>query len=56
MGNHADWVQLRDRTDNLKEYGLGWWTINLVEILNKIIESIDGKVDKNFWKYIFKYY
>ena len=43
-------------TEKLNEYDLKWWTKSILEIIDKIIESYKGNVDKDFWKYIFKHY
>lgn len=43
-------------TENLNKFDLEWWTKNLLEIIDKIIDSYEGNVDKKFWKCIFKYY
>lgn len=56
LGTLEDWIQLKEATSKLSVYGLGWWTDNLVEILDKMIDTYQGNVDPLFWKYIFKYY
>merc|ERR1712087_55664 len=56
LGTLEDWEKLRNSTKDLNEYGLDWWTNGLIEILDKIIQTYQGKNPKNFWKYIFKYY
>jgi len=40
----------------LSIYGLEWWTKNLDEVLEKFIQAYKGEVDKDFWKFIYKYY
>ena len=41
---------------NLSEYGFDWWLTSIGECLLKIIDSYEGNVDKDFWKYIYKFY
>merc|ERR1712224_487185 len=56
LGHMDDWLQLKKSIIGLNEYGLEWWTASLVEIIQKIIDSLNGEVDAKFWKYIFKFY
>ena len=56
LGVLPDWIELRDAVKKLETYEFGWWTDNVVEIIDKIIETYEGNPDKDFWKYIYKYY
>ena len=56
MGTPEDWQQILDKTKQLDAYGLKWWTKELEPILKEILRSAQGKVDKNFWRNMFKYH
>ena len=55
-GSLQDWKNLKAMTEKLNNYELEWWTKSILEVIDKIIDSYEGRVDKKFWKYIFKYY
>jgi len=54
MGTLEDWKQLLDQIKGLRIYGLNWWTDEMEAIFEKIIDTYNGKVDNEFWKFIFK--
>lgn len=57
LGTLEDWKKLKSATESLIQYELEWWITNLLEILDKIIKEYQGEeTDKNFWKYIYKFY
>ena len=56
MGTLEDWKKLYEGAMNLSEYGFDWWLTSIGECLLKIIDSYEGNVDKDFWKYIYKFY
>jgi len=63
-GTLEDWEKLKAATKKLENYGLGWWTNNLMEIYDNIIDTYKTKLrgekitedQAEFWKYVFKYY
>jgi hypothetical protein len=55
LGTYEDWTSMIPRLRHLAEYGLENWRDALVPILDKIADSADGKIDKDFWKSFFRY-
>lgn len=53
-GTLEDWEQLREKVEGLNEYGLEWWTEHLLPVVDKIISTYKGEVDKVFWYTIYK--
>jgi len=48
-GTVEDWELIRDKTKQLAQYNLDWWTIKLDPVLEKIVDSAKGNVDTDFW-------
>ena len=46
QGKYQNTIRLKEKAKGLEQYGLKWWTDNLVEVLNKFIETYQGKVDQ----------
>lgn len=55
-GNIADWKKILKRLDYLSKYDLKWWTSELKPVIQKIIDTKQGKVDKQFWMNMIKYH
>lgn len=55
-GTTEDWQKIYNKTQKLAKYDLKWWTDELEPILNEFIKTSKGKIDKNFWKNMFKYH
>jgi len=53
-GTVDDWKNLLHRAECLSEFGLSDWTDNLVPVLRKIVETVEGKVDTDFWQSFLK--
>ena len=49
-GTVEDYLKLKEKTLKLKEYDLDFWIGELIPILDKIIETRKGNIDKEFWK------
>lgn len=49
-GKLEDYIKLKEKTMKLKKYDLDFWVDEIVPILDKIIETRKGNVDKEFWK------
>ena len=50
-GTIEDYLKLKEKTLGLKKYGLNHWIDDeIVPILDKIIDTKKGNVDKEFWK------
>ena len=56
QGTTEDWEKVLEKTQQLSKYDLEWWTKELEPILKEIIATSKGKVDKNFWRNMFKYH
>ena len=54
-GTIEDWKLLRTKTESLKKYGLESWVNSLLQIVDKILESLSGVIDKGFWNSFYKW-
>lgn len=54
QGSLDDYLQLKVKTQALKGYDIDDWIQELIIIIDKIIETKKGKIDKNFWNNIIK--
>lgn len=55
-GSVKDWKKILMRLDYLAKYDLKWWTSELKPVIQKIIDTKEGKVDKQFWMNMVKYH
>ena len=55
-GTTEDWQKIYDKTKKLEKYDLKWWTDELEPILKEFIKTSKGKIDKDFWRNMFKYH
>ena len=56
QGTTDDWQKILDKTKKLAKYDLTWWTSELEPILGEFVKASKGKIDKEFWKGMFKYH
>ncbi len=49
-GTPADWANIIDRVNALSEFDLGWWTAELLPVLQHIRAAVEGRPDADFWK------
>ena len=49
-GKLEDYIKLKEKAIKLKKFDLDFWIDEIVPILDKIIETRKGNVDKEFWK------
>ena len=56
QGTPDDWQKVLDKTRLLAKYDLAWWTKELEPILKEFIKASNGKVNKLFWRKMFKYH
>jgi hypothetical protein len=56
QGTTKDWEQLLAKTEALRKYKLDWWVDELEPALKQFIAASKGKIDKDFWKAMFKYH
>lgn len=55
-GTVKDWEKILDRLDYLSQFDLKWWTSELKPVIQKIIDTKKGKLDKQFWMNMVKYH
>jgi hypothetical protein len=55
-GSVGDWKKILKRLDYLSKYDLKWWTSELKPVIQKIIDTKEGKLDKQFWMNMVKYH
>lgn len=55
-GTIKDWEKILKRLDYLAKYDLKWWTSELKPVIQKIIDTKKGKLDKQFWMNMVKYH
>jgi len=54
-GTPDDWLQLEKRTQMLSKYKLQWWGKDLKYILRQFTKASQQKVNKHFWKNMYKF-
>ncbi|MFA6706031.1 MAG: DUF4419 domain-containing protein [Bacteroidales bacterium] len=55
-GTTKDWEKILEKTKKLSDYNLRWWTKELEPILKEFINASKGKINKRFWRNMFKYH
>jgi hypothetical protein len=55
LGTPDDWQMLRRRAAVLMEFGLDQWARVLLPVLDEIVHTAEGKVDRDFWRSFFRY-
>lgn len=55
-GTPEDWQKVLDKARFLKKYELNWWINEIEPVLEKIVKTAEGKIDKTFWQQMFKYH
>ncbi len=56
LGTTEDWQKLLEKTKKLGDYDLKWWTNELEPILEEFVNASKGKINKKFWRNMFKYH
>ena len=51
-GTPEDWKKVIQKTENLRNYRLGWWVDDLTPILNEFVAAAEGKPNRAFWQNI----
>jgi hypothetical protein len=54
-GTAGDWVEVKARTEQLREYDLDWWVDEIIPILNEFIYTAEGSKSVYFWNSMYKY-
>lgn len=55
-GTPEDWKKVLKKARKLKKYELEWWISELEPLLEEFVKASKGKVDKDFWRNMFKYH
>ncbi|MES2829476.1 MAG: DUF4419 domain-containing protein [Bacteroidota bacterium] len=55
-GTVKDWEKIMTRLEYLEDFDLKWWTAELKPVIQKIIDTKKGKLDKQFWMNMVKYH
>ncbi len=50
LGTPDDWRKVKDKTHQLEQYDLKWWTDRLIPILDEFIAASEGNANVDFWK------
>ena len=53
-GTIEDYLKIINALESLKKYNLDWWINNIIPSLNKIIETLKGDSNLEFWNSIYK--
>lgn len=56
QGTTEDWQKVLDKTRDLGKYDLKWWTAEIEPILKEFVDASKGKINKEFWRNMFKYH
>jgi hypothetical protein len=54
-GSVEDWLNILDRTNQLREYDLDWWIDEIIPILNEFVYTAEGSKSVYFWNSMYKY-
>ncbi|MGY4385885.1 hypothetical protein ACVWYN_002933 [Pedobacter sp. UYP24] len=55
-GNTKDWERVLEKARFMKRYELSWWIDQLEPVLKEFVNASKGRVDKDFWRNMFKYH
>lgn len=53
-GTIEDWKNIKSRVVYMSEFGLEWWTDHLLPVIDKVIDSVNGDIDVEFWRSFLK--
>jgi hypothetical protein len=53
-GTVEDWERIHERAGRLAEFGLGWWTDDLLPITSEFVNAAKGRPDRSFWRTLYK--
>jgi hypothetical protein len=55
LGTAEDWISIRRRASVLAEFDLSHWTKALLPVLDQIVRTAQGSVDRSFWRSFYKW-
>jgi hypothetical protein len=53
-GTAEDWEQVHERAGRLTQYGLEWWTDDLLPITAEFVSAARGRPNRTFWQALYK--
>ncbi len=53
-GRPEDWERMRDKLNRLRVYHLDWWVDQLDPLLDALLRTSRGDIDRSFWQRMFK--
>ena len=53
-GTPEDWQKVLQKTQRLRQYGIGQWTQSLEPILTEFVKASEGKPNQSFWQEMVK--
>jgi hypothetical protein len=54
LGTAEDWLSIRRRAEAFAEFELSHWTAQLIPVLDQIVKTVNGDVDREFWRSFYK--
>ena len=54
LGEVQDWENILDRVRKFDEFGLSWWTGELIPVLEELIKTAKGDINLDFWRSWYK--
>jgi hypothetical protein len=54
-GSPDDWHSVLERTRRLAAFDLDWWTVKLIPVLEELIRTSEGHINRDFWEDIYKH-
>lgn len=54
LGTPEDYRVIRERVEVVSELGLGFWRPSLARVADELVESAEGRPDRDFWRAIYK--
>ncbi len=55
LGTVDDWKSVRRRAAMFSEFGLDGWTSALLPVLDEVVRTAEGHIDRTFWRSFFRY-
>ena len=54
-GKAEDWKELREKVAGLSKYGVEWWIVKLLPVIDKFVAAaVNGEQDDHFWNSVGK--
>jgi len=52
LGTEDDWIQIRQKAEQLRDFELDWWVDELLPVLDHFVQAAQGNPDVKFWQSI----